>query len=128
MNDVMPGRPGPEAAPGHAADSEGGADLVDGTSATGATGEPAGPDGAAPPTAYEPAAPAPLGVVRNPTGDAAVDAVLDRLADADHLTADGHLDVYEDVHEGLRTVLSALDAPGPAAQHPPHPVPHDHRS
>ncbi|WP_373685307.1 hypothetical protein [Streptomyces lunaelactis] len=66
--------------------------------------------------AYDPAAPAPIGVQRVPTGDAGVDAQLERLADADHLPADGHLEVYEDVHRGLRDTLTALDArPGPPA-------------
>ncbi|MFJ3978748.1 hypothetical protein [Streptomyces sp. NPDC090021] len=75
--------------------------------------EPAGPAG--------PAGPAPLGVVRTPTGHAGVDAHLARLADADHLTADGHVEVYEDVHRGLREALTALDAP-------PVPGPYDNRS
>ncbi|MEU9374898.1 hypothetical protein AB0D94_14150 [Streptomyces sp. NPDC048255] len=63
------------------------------------------------PQPAEPAGATPLGVVRTPTGHAAVDADLARLADADHLTADGHLQVYEDVHKGLRSALTALDAP-----------------
>ncbi|MGW1023207.1 hypothetical protein ACWD4J_05705 [Streptomyces sp. NPDC002577] len=67
--------------------------------------------------AYEPAGPALLGVSRTPTGDADIDAQLERLADADHLATDGHLEVYEDVHRGLRDALTALDArpgtPGP---------------
>ncbi len=51
---------------------------------------------------------------RTPTGDAEVDAHVERLADADHLTTDGHLEVYEDVHRGLRDALTALDTrPGP---------------
>ncbi|MFD5123773.1 hypothetical protein [Streptomyces sp. NPDC058385] len=69
---------------------------------------------------YEPAAPAPLGVPRTPTGNADVDAGLDRLADVDHLTADGHIEVYEDVHRGLREALTALDArpePSPSNRH-----------
>ncbi|MEU9663350.1 hypothetical protein [Streptomyces chartreusis] len=66
--------------------------------------------------AYDPAAPAPLNVPRVPTGDAGVDAQLERLGDADHLATDGHLEVYEDVHRGLRDALTALDArPGPPA-------------
>lgn len=69
---------------------------------------------------YDPAAPAPLNVPRTPTGHADVDAQLERLGDADHLATDGHLEVYEDVHRGLRDALTALDArPGPPA--PPSP-------
>ncbi|MGW4687377.1 hypothetical protein ACWEPM_21110 [Streptomyces sp. NPDC004244] len=78
------------------------------------------PDTAAAPeepeAAVEPGGPAPLGLVRTPTGHAAVDAHLEGLAEADHLTADGHVAVYEDVHRGLRDALTALDAapaPGP---------------
>ncbi|WP_432138578.1 MULTISPECIES: hypothetical protein [unclassified Streptomyces] len=64
----------------------------------------------------DPAAPAPLDVPRTPTGNAEVDARLARLADADHLATDGHVEVYEDVHRGLRDALTALDArPGPPA-------------
>ncbi|MFI8932742.1 hypothetical protein ACIG3E_34405 [Streptomyces sp. NPDC053474] len=64
----------------------------------------------------DPAAPAPLGVPRTPTGNADVDAGLDRLGDADHLATDGHIEVYEDVHRGLRDALTALDArPAPPA-------------
>ena len=70
---------------------------------------------------YDPAAPAPLNVPRTPTGEADVDAGLERLADADHLATDGHLEVYEDVHRGLRDALTALDArPGPPAPPQPH--------
>ncbi|MCX5202122.1 hypothetical protein OG897_11760 [Streptomyces sp. NBC_00237] len=76
--------------------------------------------------AYDPAAPAPLGVVRGTTGHPEVDARLERLADVDHLTADGHIEVYEDVHRGLRETLTALDArPGPPA---PPATPYDNRS
>lgn len=71
--------------------------------------------------AAEPAGPAPLGLVRIPTGHAGVDAHLERLADADHLTADGHVEVYEDVHRGLREALTALDAPS-------FPGPYENRS
>ncbi|MEH0422205.1 hypothetical protein [Streptomyces sp. B21-083] len=64
----------------------------------------------------DPAAPAPLDLPRAPTGDADVDALLGRLGDADHLATDGHVEVYEDVHRGLRDTLTALDArPGPPA-------------
>ncbi|WP_254076791.1 hypothetical protein [Streptomyces pacificus] len=68
-------------------------------------------DPAAPAPAPAPAlVPAPLGVGRVPTGHAGVDALLERLGDADHLPADGHLAVYEDVHRALRDTLTALDA------------------
>ncbi|MEV2206607.1 hypothetical protein AB0E16_14295 [Streptomyces sp. NPDC047970] len=74
-----------------------------------------------------------MGVARTPTGNTAVDTLVARLADLDHLAADGHTEVYEDVHRGLRDALTALDSPpGPR---PPetgsqgHPArPHDHRS
>ncbi|MGW7100709.1 hypothetical protein [Streptomyces sp. NPDC054838] len=69
----------------------------------------------------EPAGPAPLGVVRTPTGHAGVDGPLERLAAVDHLTADAHVEVYEDVHRGLRDALTALDAP-------PVPGPYENRS
>jgi hypothetical protein len=88
-----------------------------------------------------PATAAPLGVPRTPTGDADVDAALERLGDADHLATDGHLQVYEDVHGGLRAALTALDtrpeAPGPTGapattgpRKAPEPAPpyHRHRS
>ncbi|MEV6175392.1 hypothetical protein AB0L99_45330 [Streptomyces sp. NPDC051954] len=74
---------------------------------------------------YDPAGPAPLNVPRTPTGNADVDAQLERIADADHLATDGHIEVYEDVHRGLRDALTALDArPGPPAP----PTPYGHRS
>ncbi|MFF0629074.1 hypothetical protein [Streptomyces sp. NPDC004296] len=69
----------------------------------------------------EPAGPRPLGVVVTPTGRAEVDAGLQRLAEADHLPVSGHLDMYEDVHRGLRDVLASLDQhPGPPAPSPTH--------
>ncbi|WP_416485668.1 hypothetical protein [Streptomyces sp. CL12] len=69
--------------------------------------------------AFDPAAPAPLNLPRTPTGDAEVDAWLARLADADHLATDGHVEVYEDVHGGLRDALTALDGrPGPPVPSP----------
>ncbi|MGW0971429.1 hypothetical protein [Streptomyces sp. NPDC002516] len=71
---------------------------------------------------YDPAAPAPLNVPRVPTGDPGVDAGLGRLADADGLATDGHLEVYEDVHRGLRDALTALDVrpggPAPSGRPP----------
>lgn len=69
----------------------------------------------------EPAAPAPLGVARDRTGHPAVDARLARLAEVDALPADGHPEVYEDVHRGLRDELTSLDAH-------PAPRPYDNRS
>ncbi|WP_326612759.1 hypothetical protein OG949_29510 [Streptomyces scopuliridis] len=81
--------------------------------------EPERETGAAGPGAPDPAAPRPLGLERVPTGDAEVDALLSRLADADHLPADGHVEVYEDVHRGLRDALTALDAQGPRGQPTP---------
>ncbi|OIK25418.1 hypothetical protein [Streptomyces malaysiense] len=73
----------------------------------------------APEPAYDPAAPALLNLPRTPTGDAGVDARLARLADADHLATDGHVEVYEDVHRGLRDALTALDGrPGPPVPSP----------
>ncbi|MFI6208689.1 hypothetical protein ACIBAI_20160 [Streptomyces sp. NPDC051041] len=103
-------------------------DSVPQTQAPGRTVE-AGP-------AHDPAAPAPLDVPRTPTGNAEVDALLERLADADHLATDGHIEVYEDVHRGLRDALTALDArPEPPAAaprggppgHQPD-TPYEHRS
>ncbi|MFJ6572814.1 hypothetical protein ACIQNU_35940 [Streptomyces sp. NPDC091292] len=84
-----------------------------------------------PPPPPSPSAPSPLQIERVPTGSADVDVQLGRLADADHLATDGHIEVYEDVHRGLRDTLTALDSrPGPSA-----PVPqrapsssYDHRS
>ncbi|MFE2875007.1 hypothetical protein ACFXG6_23820 [Streptomyces roseus] len=84
------------------------------------TADAADTDGGAPDASGE-AAPEPLGLVRTPTGHPGVDAHLERLADADHLTADGHVAVYEDVHRGLRDALTALDAP-------PVPGPYENRS
>ncbi|MBO8193991.1 hypothetical protein ITI46_20325 [Streptomyces oryzae] len=55
--------------------------------------------------------PRPLGVGVRPTGHGPVDAQLRRLEDADHLAVSGHLEVYEDVHRGLRESLAALDRP-----------------
>ncbi|MFF4700562.1 hypothetical protein [Streptomyces chattanoogensis] len=89
-------------------------------------GGPAGPAG---PEHAGPAGPEPLGVGVTPTGDAAVDARLRRLADADHLPVSGHLEVYEDVHRGLRDALAALDQrPGPPTPSSTFSTTHDNRS
>jgi hypothetical protein len=78
-----------------------------------------------------PADPLPLGVDRTATGHPEVDARLGPLADVDHLATDGHLEVYENVHRGLRDTLTALDdrtgPPVPAPQREPAPS-YDHRS
>ncbi|MFF2331537.1 MULTISPECIES: hypothetical protein [unclassified Streptomyces] len=107
MSDSMPG-------PGTAAGTAPG--TGPGTTPADATADPSeesASPAAAPP--LDPAAPAPLGVARTPSGHAGIDAQLERLADADHLPADGHIEVYEDVHGGLREALTALDArPAPA--------------
>ncbi|ONK15322.1 hypothetical protein [Streptomyces sp. MP131-18] len=55
--------------------------------------------------------PRPLGIAVERTGNAEVDARLARLADADGLGVGGHIEVYEDVHRGLRETLAALDRP-----------------
>ncbi|WP_326696782.1 hypothetical protein OG909_05300 [Streptomyces sp. NBC_01754] len=104
MNDWMPE---PDTTPGTA---------LPGAPAPGAPAPVSGPDGPvpgaeAPTPSHDPVPPAPLGIPRAPTGHPGVDARLERLADADHLPADGHTEVYEDVHRGLRDELSALDAP-----------------
>ncbi|MGW8380319.1 hypothetical protein [Streptomyces sp. ODS28] len=57
--------------------------------------------------------PRPLGVGVQDTGHGDVDAVLRRLRDVDHLAVPGHLEVYEDVHRGLRESLAGLDRPSP---------------
>jgi hypothetical protein len=51
----------------------------------------------------------PLGVVVPATGNAEVDEAVERLADADELPTRAHIEVYEDVHRGLRDALAALD-------------------
>ncbi|MEU0131566.1 hypothetical protein [Streptomyces sp. NPDC006289] len=88
------------------------------TAQQGETDDGAAPPAVSPAPSYDPAPPAPLGLARTPTGHTGVDARLERLADADHLAADGHAEVYEDVHRGLREELTALDArPAPTPAH-----------
>ncbi|WP_411110618.1 hypothetical protein [Streptomyces sp. c-19] len=83
--------------------------------------EPVPAGTAAPQDAHEPSAPEPLGVARELTGHPGVDGHLARLAEVDDLPADGHLEVYEDVHRGLRAELTSLDAH-------PAPRPNENRS
>ncbi|MFF6886780.1 hypothetical protein ACFY9F_26750 [Streptomyces sp. NPDC012421] len=102
-------------------EAEAGTDPVTGGARAEAGTDPV--TGGARAEAAGPAAAAPLGVPREPTGLPSVDALVARLAETDHLPADGHLAVYEDVHQGLRAELTSLDArPAPA------PRPHDPRS
>jgi hypothetical protein len=69
----------------------------------------ASPGEHAPPAADVPPRPEALGVTVEATGNADVDAALGRLADADDLPVHAHIEVYEDVHRGLRDTLTALD-------------------
>ncbi|GAA3871096.1 hypothetical protein [Streptomyces sedi] len=74
--------------------------------------------------AEEAEGPAPLGVGVTGTGHGPVDAVLARLADVDQLGVGGHREVYEDVHDGLRRTLAALDeqpSGPPVPRAPEHP-------
>ncbi|MBB1254496.1 hypothetical protein H3146_14145 [Streptomyces sp. OF3] len=84
-----------------------------------AESEPGGPGPAEPEAAEsEPAeseGPRPLGVAVRPTGHQEIDAALARLADADHLAVGAHVEVYEDVHRGLRATLTALDQHEPGS-------------
>ena len=70
-----------------------------------ASGASAAPEGTAPGAVES----RPLGVVVAPTGNAEVDTAVERLGDADELPTQAHIEVYEDVHQGLREALSALD-------------------
>ncbi|MFF5636501.1 hypothetical protein [Streptomyces sp. NPDC012825] len=114
MSDAMPGPAGEPATES----TEPAVEPVLDDHADGVSGETGGTPGGVP---DEPAAPAPLGVARELTGHPAVDARLARLAEVDALPADGHPEVYEDVHRGLRDELTSLDAH-------PAPRPHDNRS
>ncbi|WP_346428782.1 hypothetical protein [Streptomyces sp. Z26] len=114
---VAPG-PGVPGEPGGAPARDGAADAHE----ENGEGAEAGADGRAhgdeaageePPPGGVPDAPRPLGVGTEPTGHPPVDARLRRLEDADHLAVSGHLEVYEDVHRGLRDTLTALDWPDP---------------
>lgn len=113
----MPGvRPGPEPDPGAAEAAPEGPGTPEGTP-EGTPAEEIGEGAVGAPS--RPADPAPLGVARTATGVPDVDTRLDRLADADDLPVSSHLEVYEDVHRGLRDTLTALDRrPGPSAPSP----------
>ncbi|MEW2115663.1 hypothetical protein AB0945_10800 [Streptomyces sp. NPDC005474] len=105
MNDSVPSAEGPEGKPVPVSATDTASDAASDVVAEGAGESGAGP-----------AAPAPLNLPRASTGNADIDAQLARLGDADHLATDGHVEVYEDVHRGLRDALTALDArPGPPA-------------
>ena len=67
------------------------------------------PPATAPDEPAAPAEPQPLGVTVAMTGNAEVDAAVERLGDADELPVHAHIEVYEDVHRGLRDALTALD-------------------
>jgi hypothetical protein len=78
-----------------------------------------GPDPAPAVTLGQAPGPLPLGAEVEATGCAEVDVLLERLRNADTLSTESHIEVYEDVHRGLRDALTALDArPGPP--HSPH--------
>ena len=65
--------------------------------------------------------PVPLGIEAEATGNAEIDTLLERLSDTNALPTESHIEVYEDVHRGLRDALTALDArPGPPSPHPPY--------
>ncbi|MER7989082.1 hypothetical protein ABTY53_26340 [Streptomyces noursei] len=133
MNGPGPAAPGPPVAA--AATGPGSPDPEPPTPL--APAAPQAPGAGAIPTAAEPTEPAtpsgprPLGVAVAPTGQPAVDAGLQRLAEADHLPVSGHLGMYEDVHRGLRDVLASLDqhsgppAPSPTPDRPGRPDRHD---
>ncbi|MFD3456892.1 hypothetical protein ACFWVC_32540 [Streptomyces sp. NPDC058691] len=72
-----------------------------------ATAEPTAEAASGP--ASGPEGPQPLGVVVEATGNTEVDGVLVRLEDADALPTEDHIEVYEDVHRGLRDALTRLD-------------------
>jgi hypothetical protein len=44
-----------------------------------------------------------------PTGNDEVDSLIERLGAVGALPTRSHIDVYEDVHRGLRDALTALD-------------------
>ena len=81
-------RPRPE----DATDATDATDAADAADATGTAAEPR-----------------PLGVTVAMTGNADVDAAVERLGDADEMPVHDHIEVYEDVHLGLRNALAALD-------------------
>jgi hypothetical protein len=69
----------------------------------------------------EASGPVSLEVGAKATGNAEIDMLLERLSDANVLPTQSHIEVYEEVHQGLRDVLTALDArPVPPPPHPPY--------
>lgn len=88
--------------------SEAAARAVGGTvGGFGSGGASTDPDATASPAATRQAFP--LGVVVGPTGHPDVDSIVGRLGEADGLPTENHIQVYEDVHRGLRDALTALD-------------------
>ncbi len=50
------------------------------------------------------------------TGDARVDAALERLSDLDDLELDDHAELYDDVHRRLGSVLDGTSGDGATIQ------------
>ncbi|WP_228454425.1 hypothetical protein [Streptomyces alkaliphilus] len=112
-------RPAGDAGPAaHPRDVAGGTrapgEVVESPAAPAGAGGPAGADGPGErrtPDIPGEAAPEPLGTPLEPTGHAAVDALVERLWEVDRLAVTAHPAVYEDVHRGLDGILAALDRP-----------------
>ena len=79
-----------------------------------------GPDPESVVTLNEAPGPVPLAVGRKAPGNAEIDKLLERLSDANVLPTQSHIEVYEEVHRGLRDALTALDT-RPVSS-PPHPL------
>lgn len=108
--------PGVLAGTGRTAESAQAPGRTDAPDHPGSPVPPDHPDQPERPESYQQTAPSepepepePLGVALGQTGNADVDAAVERLRDADELPVHAHIEVYEDVHGGLRDALSALD-------------------